>query len=175
MGDEEKLPTCSVMSKKRFNEIRELVMTVTRDEEKTNAFMRGVAEVMKYDPERGSTGGSLNKVSATTSAISKKRFNIISSNANNIFDNNEIVATIMEGFSRIMRFNPVVGVYTPEMSKKMYEFQKRRVQELNISFYKYTNGREYYEKNKELLNRRRTDNARKQALFHKMDELFLKG
>ena len=49
----EKLPTCSVMSKKRYNEIRELVLTVTGDEVKTEEFMRGVAEVMKYDPERG--------------------------------------------------------------------------------------------------------------------------
>ena len=48
-----KLPTLSILSRKRFNEIKEVASDFIVDEQQQEAFLSRLCEIMKFDPERG--------------------------------------------------------------------------------------------------------------------------
>jgi gas vesicle protein len=95
----------------------------------------------------------------TVSVLSKKRYYAIYDTIKELFGDSKI-DVIMTGIEEIMKFHPQLS-FPPEKSKKVQEFVKKRTSELNISVYQYSNGQAYYQKNKEKLNKRRTENARR--------------
>lgn len=105
----------------------------------------------------------------TLSVMSRKRYYQIEEAARELFKEDSIVQSIMENVRTYMSFDPVVGMYTKEQVQKLYEYQKRRSEELNISIYNYCGRKKYYETHKEQCNKQRTENARRTAALKKIE------
>lgn len=67
---------------------------------------------------------------------------------------------IMDIICSVCHFDPEAKVYKPEMAQRMKEYMHKKQEENGASSYTLRNQRAYYEKNKDVLNKRRTENRR---------------
>lgn len=106
----------------------------------------------------------------TLAVLSKKRFNQIKEAVMEAVNDETITERIMKRVSEIMKFDPEVGIYRKDVAKKIYEGYRQKAAEQNISVYKALKMDEYYKRNKEVLNKRRTENNRLKRLQKKEEE-----
>jgi hypothetical protein len=79
------------------------------------------------------------------SVMSKKRYAEIDETLSKVISDPKQHALVMAKICSIMKFDPAIGVYTPEKGKKMSERRKMKAQELGISQYAVNLGKKYYE------------------------------
>jgi hypothetical protein len=53
MTEIKKNPIQSILSKKRYNEIKEICKIIIEDEDKINKLLKSICEIMKYNPDIG--------------------------------------------------------------------------------------------------------------------------
>ena len=90
--------------------------------------------------------------------MSKKRYKDISTALFERFHDEELVENIMKDIARIMKFDENIKFHTnPEILKKRYELLKIKAQEKGMTVNELTGNKEWYLKNKEDCNKKRTE------------------
>lgn len=88
--------------------------------------------------------------------MSRRRYQLIKDVAEKVFVGNEDgVEVFLKELCVIMKFDPDVGIYTPERGKIMMEKLREKAAALGVSTYEVSGSKKYYHENKEELNRRR--------------------
>lgn len=82
------------------------------------------------------------------SVMSKKRYNEIDEMLRQVIVDPHQHESVMNKLCAIMKFDPAIGVYTPEKGKRMSQRRKEKAQELGISQYAVNLGKQYYETRK---------------------------
>ena len=100
-------------------------------------------------------------ISATSPLhLSKKRFALVKQVALDIFQDNTLVDQFITQFCAIMKFNPEIGIYTPEQGKVMVEKVRQKATSLGVSTYEASGAKNYYHRNKEAIKQRRAEKYR---------------
>jgi hypothetical protein len=107
----------------------------------------------------------------TLAVLSKKRFNQIKEAVMEAVKDETITEQIMKRVSEIMKFDPDVGIYRKGVAKMMYDKQKQKAAEQNMSVYKALKMDEYYKKNKEVLNKKKTEYMRQRRAKEAVDSI----
>lgn len=71
--------------------------------------------------------------------------------------------TVMTQVRSIMKFDPERKTYTPELGKKIVAYRQKKAESSGVSMYEAFKGPEYYQKNKEALNKRNAEYRRRKA------------
>jgi hypothetical protein len=90
--------------------------------------------------------------------LSKKRYQLIREAAEKFFTGQEeMVECFLKEMCEIMKFNPDIGLYTPERGRMMVQRVKEKAAALGISVYEASGAKKYYLEHKEELNRKRNE------------------
>lgn len=96
--------------------------------------------------------------SSTPLHLSKKRYQMIKESAEKVFKGHEeLVEIFLKDLCDIMKFDPSIGIYTPEKGKIMMNKLKEKAAALGVSVYEASGVKKYYLEHKEELNRRRSE------------------
>lgn len=71
------------------------------------------------------------------------------------------VDALMRVVRDVMKFDPDAKRYTPELGKKILAYRQRKAASAGVSMYELFKGHEYYDKNKETLNKKNAEYKRK--------------
>jgi hypothetical protein len=110
----------------------------------------------------------LAKKTPRQSVLTKKRYHDIQAALCNMLTGlnldeevrQQTVAATMSQIREIMKFDPDAKTYTPELGKKILSYRKKKAAEAGVSMYEVFKGHEYYEKNKEVLNKNNAEYKR---------------
>jgi hypothetical protein len=84
------------------------------------------------------------------SFMSKKKYNDIKKNFENVIDDEEKVKELLKMLCEILKFDKNIGLYNPEQGKKNYEKIKKKAVETGLSTYVLSGRKKQYEKEREL-------------------------
>ena len=88
--------------------------------------------------------------------MSRRRYQLIKDVAEKVFvGNEEGIEVFLKELCVIMKFDPDVGIYTPERGKVMMEKLREKAAALGVSTYEISGSKKYYHEHKEELNRKR--------------------
>lgn len=83
------------------------------------------------------------------STLTKKRFFLIEERLKGIIKNDEDLKETMDVIKDVMKFDPSVPLYTPELGQKMKEYRHKVKEETGLSTYIINGGKKCYERKKE--------------------------
>lgn len=79
------------------------------------------------------------------SVMSKKRYREIEQALQESIKDPQELASTMKRICEIMKFDPNIGIYTPEKGKQMSERRRQKAAALGISQHAVNMGKKYYE------------------------------
>lgn len=84
----------------------------------------------------------------TPSVLSKKRFQQIREAASEFVSDEAQVELLMQRIATIMKFDPDIGIYTPERGQRTIRSLHKRMEATGLSSYVLTGGKKRYENSK---------------------------